>query len=75
MTSMAGGEAQEKSSADSEPAFAFTLKKRSDSVDASVPGNTWIIQEQKSKRLKGKPDCPSIFRVYFSRFCVNICAE
>ncbi|XP_065924706.1 shootin-1 isoform X2 [Magallana gigas] len=28
MTSMAGGEAQEKSSADSEPAFAFTLKKR-----------------------------------------------
>lgn len=40
MTSMAGGEAQEKSSADSEPAFAFTLKKRSDSVDASVAGNT-----------------------------------
>lgn len=28
MTSMAGGEAQEKSSADSEPAFPFTLKKR-----------------------------------------------
>eukprot|EP00105_Crassostrea_gigas_P033366 XP_011456726.1 PREDICTED: uncharacterized protein LOC105348852 [Crassostrea gigas] len=28
MASMAGGEAQEKSSADSEPAFAFTLKKR-----------------------------------------------
>lgn len=56
MTSMAGGEAREESSTDtpSEPAFAFTLKKRSVSVDASVPGIqcTHMYMYYKNKTLK-----------------------
>lgn len=54
-TSMAGGEAREESCADtpSEPALAFTLKKRSALGNASVPGNTCIT------RTKVKKSCHS----------------
>lgn len=84
MTSMAGGEAREESSTDtpSEPAFAFTLKKRSVSVDASVPGNTMytyvhVLQEQNSKRLLvdcSKESKTTLRSSVFNLTGVNICA-